>query len=148
MCQIQLFQAPLEILMRVQMWISSEFKNLSSTILNDSNSDQYLRQDEQDQEFTSIFPPPKMKGNQAFKKKFFVHQKKLFCQKCIDGFSKVFKHIHFFKANFSISAGHRPFHVRKHKNLGLVGLTGLTCNWYKKNSLIKWSHVPILFYKI
>ena len=38
-----LLQAPLEILMRVQMWISSEFKNLSSTILNDSNSDQYLR---------------------------------------------------------------------------------------------------------
>jgi len=36
-------KAPLEILMRLQMWISTEFKNLSTSILSDANSDQYLR---------------------------------------------------------------------------------------------------------
>ena len=29
--------------MRVQMWISNEFKNLNATLLNDYNSEQYLR---------------------------------------------------------------------------------------------------------
>merc|ERR1740129_16219 len=31
------------ILMRLQMWISSEFPNLSSVLLNDSNNQQYVR---------------------------------------------------------------------------------------------------------
>jgi len=36
-------KAPLGILLRVQMWITSEFKNLSTAVLSDSNSEQYLR---------------------------------------------------------------------------------------------------------
>ena len=34
---------PLEILMRLQMWINSEFKQLSTTIQNDVTNSQYLR---------------------------------------------------------------------------------------------------------
>ena len=34
---------PLEILMRLQMWINSEFKQLSTSIQNDVTNSQYLR---------------------------------------------------------------------------------------------------------
>ena len=34
---------PLEILMRLQMWINNEFKQLSTSIQNDVNNTQYLR---------------------------------------------------------------------------------------------------------